>query len=165
MAPKKRPPPTLLGVGYPAAKDEARSRTMSRIRSKDTGIELTLRKALWRAGLRYRLHHRKLPGSPDLVLANSKVAVFCDSSFWHGRDTAKVEGIKTNTEYWRRRIALNVARDRAADAALQSAGWQVIRLWDDEIATELPRCVETVLAAHRARRPGRAIERTYVREV
>lgn len=99
------------------------------------------------------------------MIANSKVAVFCDSSFWHGRDPAKVEGIRTNPEYWRRRIALNVARDRAADAALQSAGWQVIRLWDDQIANELPRCVETVLDAHYARRPKRTIERTYVRGV
>ncbi|MCC6381437.1 MAG: very short patch repair endonuclease, partial [Dehalococcoidia bacterium] len=110
---------------------------MSRIRSRDTGLELRLRRALWAAGLRYRLAARNLPVQPDVVFPGAKVAVFCDSSFWHGRDPARIERIKTNQPYWRARIAKNVARDRFANASLHELGWLVLRFWDEELTSNL----------------------------
>lgn len=103
-----------------------RSRIMARIRSKDTAPELALRRALWRRGIRYRLHRRDLPGTPDVAFHGARVAVFVDSAFWHGR-----AGIpKTRTAWWRAKLRGNRLRDRRVDRRLLAAGWTVLRVSD-----------------------------------
>lgn len=108
-----------------------RSRCMSRIRGKDTGPEMALRKALWAVGLRYRLHY-KLPGKPDIVFPGKKVAVFVDGCFWHGCPEHGVQP-KTRAEFWRAKISKNRERDRRVTSTLKSNGWVVVRIWEHEI--------------------------------
>ncbi|MCF3937174.1 very short patch repair endonuclease [Gordonia tangerina] len=126
---------------------EGRSRNMAAIRSKNTKPELALRAALRAAGATgYRLHRKDLAGRPDLAFIRWKVAVFVDGVFWHGHpDHWNPE--KASSEYWRAKIAHNIARDRVADAALTSAGWTVVRVWDTEIKKDVNSCAARVLDA------------------
>lgn len=127
---------------------KADSYRMSRVRSKDTGIELTLRRALWAEGLRYRKHYRRAPGTPDIAFPGARVAVFCDSSFWHGRDLEKRKPrLKVNRSYWIAKIERNMARDRRIDDELRELGWRVLRFWDTEIMKATDECVAAVRAA------------------
>jgi DNA mismatch endonuclease (patch repair protein) len=122
---------------------------MSRIRSRDTQPELILRRALCEAGLRgYRLHVKRLPGSPDIAWVGRRVAVFVDGAFFHGHPTAYTPG--KSGEYWDAKIERNIRRDRAADAALDEMGWTVVRLWDFDVRRSLPDCVAKVRDALRA---------------
>jgi len=134
---------------------EQRSRAMSRIRSRETQPELTLRRGLREAGLLgYRLHVKRLPGNPDVVWIGRKVAVFVDGAFFHGHPSAYTPG--KSGEYWDLKIARNVARDRASDEALRELGWTVLRFWDFEIRRDLTSCIERVREAHaRATLPAR----------
>lgn len=108
-----------------------RSHCMSRIRGKDTKPELVLRRALWSAGLRYRLHHSVI-GRPDIAFPGRRVAVFCDGCFWHGCPDHSVSP-KTNASFWNTKIGKNRARDERVAAALRAEGWTVIRFWEHEI--------------------------------
>jgi DNA mismatch endonuclease, patch repair protein len=124
------------------------SYTMSRIRSKDTSIELTLRGALWNAGLRFRKNYAEVAGSPDVVFTKRRVAVFCDSTFWHGRDwEQRKRKIVSNRPYWLKKIRRNIARDRRVDSELKREGWVVLRFWDVDIEQHLEQCVTEVKAA------------------
>ena len=102
---------------------------MSRIRSKDTSIEVKLRKELWHKGYRYRKNYKKLPGSPDIALTKYKIAVFCDREFFHGKDwevlKARLEK-GNNPEYWIKKIERNRDRDVENDKKLLFLGWTVI---------------------------------------
>ncbi|MBY3115643.1 very short patch repair endonuclease [Rhizobium laguerreae] len=124
---------------------EQRSRCMSRIRATKTKPEMRLRKALWTQGLRYRVN-RKLPGKPDLVFVGARLAVFVDGCFWHG---CPIHGKspKSNQSYWTPKIARNRERDVIVSAALQSAGWTVLRFWEHEIEADLGGVVETIAVA------------------
>jgi DNA mismatch endonuclease (patch repair protein) len=125
---------------------------MSRIRGKDTSIEILLRLALWKAGLRYRKHYAGLRGKPDIVFVSAKVAVFCDSSFWHGRNPEKYLGrITSNPDYWRKKIYGNRARDKRVNAELRKAGWNVVRFWDVEIEGDLEGCAQKVVELVRSK--------------
>ena len=126
---------------------EGRSRNMAGIRSKNTKPELALRNALRNVGATgYRLHRRDLPGRPDVAFTRWKVAVFVDGVFWHGHpDHWHPE--RASSDYWRLKIARNIDRDQAADAALLAAGWTVVRVWDQEVKADLDGCVRRVLAA------------------
>lgn len=118
---------------------------MSRIRSTETGIEVALRRALFAAGLRYRKNYRKAPGCPDIAFIRKKIAVFCDSSFWHGRDMPSLEKrLNTNRSFWLDKINANIARDRRVDLALKEAGWNVLRFWDGDIEHRLDWCVKLI---------------------
>lgn len=118
---------------------------MSRIKSKDTGIELIVRKLLWKRGYRYRIHYPLLPGKPDIVFLQEKVAVFCDSEFWHGkRWNEKKERIVKNREYWIKKIEGNIERDKRVNDQLNRQGWLVIRLWGDEIIRDPASCVRRI---------------------
>ena len=118
---------------------------MQAIRSKDTSIELRLRKALWQEGIRYRKNYNKLPGKPDIAITKYRIAVFCDSDFWHGYDwEARNQRIKSNREYWIPKIERNMERDKAVTAQLQEAGWIVLRFWEWQIKKHLDECVENV---------------------
>lgn len=111
-----------------------RSQVMARVKSKNTTPEIKVRAALWRAGLRYRLHRADLPGKPDLVFAGRRVVVFVHGCFWHGHDCPRgARTPKDNADYWRRKIDRNRARDAQAAADLAAAGWRVLTLWECEI--------------------------------
>ena len=126
---------------------EQRSRTMSRIRSKDTSIELALRRALWHKGYRYRKNYKELPGSPDICLTKYKIAVFCDSEFFHGKDwevrKPKVEK-GNNGPYWVKKIQRNMERDDLVDKQLLFLGWTVVHFWGKEILKDTESCVKVI---------------------
>jgi DNA mismatch endonuclease (patch repair protein) len=112
----------------------ARSRNMSRIRSRDTAPELLVRRFLHREGLRFRLHGRHLPGKPDLVFAGRKTCVFVHGCFWHGCPNC-IDGtrkVKSNTGYWNGKVAGNRARDARHVAQLRDDGWRVFVVWECE---------------------------------
>jgi len=120
-----------------------RSRMMAAVRRENTAPELALRRALHALGVRgYRLHRRDIPGSPDIVWIGRRVAVFVDGSFWHGHPSAYKPG--KSGEFWDKKIARNIERDRAVDAELTARGWIVLRFWDFEVKADALRCAERV---------------------
>ena len=126
---------------------EQRHKSMSHIRSKDTKIELKLRKALWHAGIRYRKNYKALPGKPDIAITKWRIAVFCDSAFWHGQDYETRKKPATNAEYWDKKIRRNIERDQQVEKQLRMMGWTVIRFWDREIEKDLNSCILAVQEA------------------
>lgn len=123
-----------------------RSRTMSKIRGKNTRPEMLLRKALWHAGVRYRLHKKGLPGSPDIVIQSLKLAIFVDGEFWHGfKWEEKKEKIKSNRAFWIPKIERNMQRDRENNAKLRAMGFHVLRFWEGEVRKELGTCLKRIL--------------------
>jgi DNA mismatch endonuclease (patch repair protein) len=124
---------------------EQRHKNMSHIRSVNTSIEVLLRKALWREGIRYRKNYKKLPGRPDIVITKYNIAIFCDGELWHGKDWKnKKKRIKTNRDYWIPKIERNMARDTEHEKKLESMGWIVIRFWGNEIKKNLRDCVNEI---------------------
>ncbi|SFM80260.1 very short patch repair endonuclease [Rugamonas rubra] len=113
----------------------ARSALMSRIRGKNTRPELIVRKLVYAAGYRYRLHVRKLPGSPDLVFAGRKKVIFVHGCFWHLHDNCKGGRIpKTRVEFWREKLHGNKQRDERTAETLRLAGWDVLVVWECELS-------------------------------
>lgn len=126
---------------------EQRKKCMSHIRSKDTGIEIQLRKALWHKGYRYRKNYKLLPGKPDIVLTKYRIAIFCDSEFWHGKDwdVLKPRLLKgSNPDFWIKKIERNRERDAEIDKKLLFLGWTVIRFWGKEILKDTDQCIQVV---------------------
>ncbi|MFC5698359.1 very short patch repair endonuclease [Pseudomonas sp. GCM10022186] len=122
----------------PKAEPLTRSENMSRIRGKDTQPEMTVRRAIWAAGLRYRLHDKRLPGSPDLVFPGQRTVVFVHGCFWHCHDGCKDFRIpKTRTEWWAEKLARNKARDSEVRAELEAAGWHVFVIWECEVVNQV----------------------------
>jgi DNA mismatch endonuclease (patch repair protein) len=108
-----------------------RSEIMSRIRAKDTAAERRVRSALHRAGYRFRLHHRGLPGRPDIVLPKHRTVIFIHGCFWHHHSGCKLAyEPKSRREFWREKFHANAARDRHQTAELLRAGWRVIVVWE-----------------------------------
>ncbi|HET8773102.1 MAG TPA: very short patch repair endonuclease [Thermoanaerobaculia bacterium] len=129
----------MTGPARPAV-SARRSYIMSRVKSRDTGVELALRRALWAAGIRgYRLRWRAT-GRPDLVFVGRRVAVFVDGCFWHGCRACK-RPPKDNVAYWTPKIRRNRARDRKVTRTLEAEGWRVIRLWEHDVRKALPKCI------------------------
>lgn len=119
---------------------------MSRIRSKDTKPELAVRRALHASGVRgWRCHPRHLPGKPDIAFTRWRVAIFIDGRFWHGHPDYFTFG--KSGEYWDAKIARTQERDRLANEALSEGGWEVLRMWDFEVESDLTGCVSRVIAA------------------
>lgn len=113
---------------------EKRAEIMRAVKSRDTGPEIALRKALFAKGLRYRLHVKDLPGKPDIVFAKHRAVLFVHGCFWHGHDCARGARLpKTNAAYWREKIARNRNRDHEAIAALQRHGWRVKVSWECDL--------------------------------
>ena len=124
---------------------EQRRKNMQAIRCKDTSIEVMLRRELWSRGIRYRKNCRDVPGKPDIVFKGKKVAVFCDSEFWHGYDWEnKQKEIKSRREFWIPKIERNMARDREVNERLESQGWVVLRFWGKEIKKDVSTCADIV---------------------
>ena len=126
---------------------EAVSKNISRIRSKDTSIEVKLRKELWLKGYRYRKNYKKLPGSPDIALTKYKIAIFCDSEFFHEKDwevlRARLEK-GSNPEYWIKKIERNQDRDVENDKKLLFLGWTVIHFWGKDILQNTEECIQVI---------------------
>lgn len=135
---------------------EQRRKNMQHIKSKDTSIEKKMRVALWHAGIRYRKNYNKLPGKPDIAITKYKIAIFCDSSFWHGRDYENKKPIETNHEFWDAKIRKNMDRDRQVDSRLELMGWIVLHFWDIEINKHIEECIKAVNEAILFRKIGSA---------
>jgi DNA mismatch endonuclease, patch repair protein len=127
---------------------ETISYTMSRIRGKNTGIEMTLRKALYAHGVKARHNSKYIFGHPDLSWKGYKVVVFCDSEFWHGYHFAEQEKkIHSHQEYWIPKIEHNIARDVQVNEELTKEGYTILRFWGQDIEKDTEKCVEKILAA------------------
>lgn len=126
---------------------EQRHKNMKNIRSKDTSIELKLRKELWRCGYRYQKNYTELPGKPDIVLTKYKIAIFCDSEFFHGKDwevlKPQLEKGK-NADFWIEKISKNQQHDDDINKQLQFLGWTVIRFWGKDIMKKTDECIQVI---------------------
>jgi len=130
------------------------SRIKRRVKSHDTSPERSLRRALFAKGLRYRLHARHLPGRPDMIVSEARVAVFCDGDFWHGRNWTTRRGKLSrgaNAAYWIAKIRTNMLRDRRHRRQLEKMGWSVVRIWESEIVQNPNKQADIVLRLVRAR--------------
>lgn len=107
---------------------------MSRIRSKGTKPEIILKKSLRRMGISYRSNIRNLPGTPDIVILEKKLAIFIDGDFWHGREFKRRS--RNYNDYWTKKIKRNMERDKENVRDLKKAGWKVIRFWGSEIVKD-----------------------------
>ncbi|MBW7924733.1 MAG: very short patch repair endonuclease [Burkholderiaceae bacterium] len=126
---------------------------MARVRSSGSKIELVLGSAMWRRGIRYRKQYRKVPGRPDFAVVRAKLAIFCDSSFWHGRGWPEsAAAFHTNRHFWLPKIEGNIRRDAEVNELLAQLGWSVLRFWDDDILERTDECVASVLHALKASR-------------
>lgn len=113
---------------------EQRHRCMAAIRSKDTKPELIVRRYLFGRGFRYRLNHPRLPGHPDLVMRKYRTVIFVNGCFWHGHEDCKHYVMpKTNTDFWRKKIERNKARDKAEQRRLAEMGWHCITVWECQL--------------------------------
>lgn len=139
------------------SKKEAISHKMSRIRAKNTGIEERMAGALRKHGLRgYRRNVRGILGTPDFCWRGKKIAVFCDSSFWHGYDWKnQIKTIKTRRKFWVNKIETNIDRDKRINRKLRGEGWVVLRFWDSDIDKNADWCVTQIkeLLENASRRP------------
>jgi DNA mismatch endonuclease (patch repair protein) len=110
---------------------------MQAVKSKDTAVEMRVRRMLHAEGYRYRLHRRDLPGCPDLVFSSRRKVIFIHGCFWHGHQCARGKRIpKTNTAYWTAKILRNCARDAVARERLKGLGWKVSVVWECELGDE-----------------------------
>ena len=126
---------------------EQRHKNMVNIKGKNTSIELCLRKALWNKGVRYRKNYKKLPGKPDIAITKYKIAVFCDSEFFHGKDWEVLKPrleAGNNAEYWVPKISRNRERDEEVNKELLFLGWTVIRFWGKEIKKNTDECIKVI---------------------
>ncbi|MBM6850951.1 very short patch repair endonuclease [Oscillibacter valericigenes] len=131
---------------------EQRHKNMQAVKSKDTAIELLLRKELWSRGIRYRKNVKSIIGKPDIAFIKKKVAVFCDSEFWHGFDWEhKKSDIKSNRDFWIPKIEKNIARDKEVNDALAADGWIVLRFWGQQIKKDVKACADLIVAALKER--------------
>ena len=124
---------------------EQRRKNMQAVKNKDSQIELLLRKELWARGLRYRKNVNRIYGKPDIVFIGKKVAVFCDSEFWHGYNwEERKKDFKSHREFWIPKIERNMERDAEVTARLESEGWTVIRFWGNEIKKNTAQCADII---------------------
>ena len=126
---------------------EQRRKNMQHIKAKDTSIEVKLRKSLWMKGYRYRKNYDKLPGKPDIALTKYKIAIFCDSEFFHGKDWEVLKPRlekSNNSQYWISKISRNRERDDEINKRLLFEGWTVIRFWGKDIQKNVDECVKAV---------------------
>ena len=112
-----------------------RSQNMAKIKSTNTKAERVLRLALWHKGIRYRKNWQKLPGTPDIAITKYKIAVFVDGDFWHarGHEQSPGEQVGTNKDFWKKKLARNVERDKEVNDQLTQDGWLVLRFWESDI--------------------------------
>ena len=138
---------------------EQRRRNMQAVKNKDSRIEVKLRLALYHKGYRYRKNYSKVYGKPDIVFTKEKIAVFCDSEFWHGNDWENRKAdFKSRHDFWIPKIERNMERDKEVTAQLEADGYVVLRFWGKRIGRELDSIVDEIEQAILIRRgvsPGR----------
>lgn len=118
---------------------------MRRVKNKDSKIELSLRKILWEKGYRYRKNVKSVYGHPDIAFIGKKIAIFCDSEFWHGYDWEnRKKEFRTHQDFWIPKIERNMARDIEVNEKLKADGWAVIRFWGEEIKHNLQDCIKQI---------------------
>jgi len=122
-----------------------RKNNMKHIHSSNTRIEILLRSRLWEMGLRYRKNYRHLPGKPDIVFLREKIAVFCDSEFWHGANYS-IDTFKNtaNRLYWINKIEKNIEHDKIVNLKLKNEGYIVLRFWGRDIEKNINTCIKTI---------------------
>lgn len=131
---------------------EQRSKNMRAIKNKNTKIEELLAKALWKKGYRYRKNNSSVFGKPDFTFRKYKIAIFCDSEYFHGKEwEIQKHRIKTNTEFWHKKIKSNIARDKRVNEELFKNGWKVIRFWGEDIKKNIDFCVNGIETAIKER--------------
>lgn len=126
---------------------EQRHKNMAAIKNKDTKIEVILRKALYQKGYRYRKNYKELPGKPDIAITKYKIAIFCDSEFFHGKDWEKLKDqlIKSNnSDFWIDKISKNIQRDDDVNKQLNALGWTVLRFWGKDIKKHTDDCITAI---------------------
>lgn len=124
---------------------EQRRKNMQAVKNKDSKIEILLRKELWKRGLRYQKNSTDVFGKPDIVFKGKKVAVFCDSEFWHGFNwDERKKDFKSHQEFWIPKIERNMERDIEVTQKLETEGWKVIRFWGNEIKKETEKCANII---------------------
>ena len=130
----------------PPPKNESVSRVMSANRAKDTGPEIHLRKALWKAGARgYRLHYKRVPGRPDIAFVSKRVAVFIHGCYWHHCPKCDLPLPKTNTAFWQAKFHANAARDTRNARALRRLGWHVLTIWECDLKRSHKAALDRIL--------------------
>lgn len=131
---------------------EQRKKNMRAVKNKDSQIELLLRKELWNRGLRYRKNVSNIYGKPDIAFVGKRVAVFCDSEFWHGHNwEVRKNDFKSHQEFWIPKIEKNMKRDIEVTKKLESDGWLVLRFWGNEIKRDAQGCADIIEKAVRDR--------------
>lgn len=115
---------------------EARSALMSRIKSKNTKPEITVRKILYSLGYRYRIHRKELPGSPDVIFSKRKKVIFIHGCFWHAHDCGRGFKPKTNVDFWKKKLDKNCERDRLVEKQILEIGWQSLTIWECQLKNE-----------------------------
>ena len=124
---------------------EQRRKNMQAVKNKDSKIELLLRKELWSRGIRYRKNVNRIYGKPDIALIGKKIAVFCDSEFWHGYNwEERKKDFKSHQEFWIPKIERNMERDKEVTKKLKSEGWTVLRFWGNDIKKNTAQCAELI---------------------
>ena len=127
---------------------EKRSEIMSKIKGKNTKIEIKVRKYLFSKGFRYRKNDKRYPGTPDLVLPKYKTAVFINGCFWHGHENCKLYRLpKSNVEFWQKKIERNQTNDLLNRTKLEEMGFQVIVIWECELRKSFDDCMNGVVCA------------------
>ena len=127
-----------MGSSFQFDTTRSRSELMKKIRSKNTTPEILLRKNLWKLGIRYRLNYPKLPGKPDIFIKKNSLVIFIDGEFWHGFNWEnKKERLKSNREYWIKKIEGNIKRDQRINVELTSMGYCVLRFWGNEVKSDI----------------------------
>ena len=126
-----------------------RREIMSKIRSKNTKLEIKFGREIWKKGLRYRKHY-KIPGKPDFVFVSKKIAIFVDSCFWH-KCPKHYREPASNRDYWIPKINRNVERDRETAEKLKKEGWTVLRFWEHEINEKMDLCTKKVIKAYNSK--------------
>ena len=123
----------------------ARSLLMSKIKSTGTKPELLLRKALWHKGFHFRINNKTLPGNPDLSVKKYKLVIFIDGEFWHGYNwNMKKLRIKSNKDYWIKKIESNIERDKKINQYYLEHKWIILRFWEQQLLTSLENCVAEI---------------------
>ncbi len=122
---------------------------IEQFKNKDSQIELILRKALWHKGFRYRKNVNSIYGHPDIAFIAKRIAIFCDSEFWHGYDWEnRKNDFKVRQDFWIPKIERNIERDNEVNKKLQQDGWTVLRFWGNEIKNDLDNCILAVEQAY-----------------
>lgn len=140
------------GVTMDRISKAQRRKNMQAVKGKNSKIEKKLAQALRSKGYKFKKNYIKVTGKPDIVFLPFKIAIFCDSEFWHGKDwRIKKSAIKSNKKFWYSKIESNIARDKEVNSILRDMGWKVLRFWGAKIENNAGKCVQAIEAVIKER--------------